>query len=471
MRPRTSGQYGVKLDYYADWLNNGTDLSAYYMHYHSRLPYAGFFATYPSCARAGGNAAHNDATNTVQFLLQDCPDIPLLHSITDSKNPESQFSTSDALPLDTARIALEYPEDIDLIGFSFNTTLGDYSIQGEVAYRPNLPLQVDEHDLAFAAFGPTLSNCQDRTSGTLHSGCTGSVGGIGYTPTGGTTLYGPSDFTPATAGTGYADTFDLGIGALPGSARAFPNFIIPYRGGAIGENQACYPQPGSADDAAYGFNKFSHPYFPYNKASPCYIRGYERFQVYQFNLGATRVLGATDNPIGADQVLILGELGATYVPFLPAYNVLVLSAPGTNYGPTAGADGSGADGSRRSCAGASECGVGGDGLRFNPHQQDASGYPDKLSYGLRLITIAHYENVLPGIGLHPTIIYSQDLVGTAPGPAGNFIAGRKSCNTLVEARYRSSLSFDLGYTWYWGGGVYNTLSDRDFAQFFVKYQF
>ncbi|MBV8062822.1 MAG: DUF1302 family protein, partial [Nevskia sp.] len=112
-----------------------------------------------------------------------------------------------------------------------------------------------------------------------------------------------------------------------------------------------------------------------------------------------------------------------------------------------------------------------DGLRFNPHQQDPAGYPKSFSWGYRLIGIFKYENVLPGIGLQPTVLYSQDVQGTAPGPGGNFVAGRKQVNTLIEARYQQALSFDIGYTWYWGGGTFNTLSDRDFAQFYLKYQF
>ena len=48
-----------------------------------------------------------------------------------------------AVPLDGVRFQLEYPEDIELFGISFNTTLGDWSIQGEVTYRPDMPLQVD----------------------------------------------------------------------------------------------------------------------------------------------------------------------------------------------------------------------------------------------------------------------------------------------------------------------------------------
>jgi len=428
---RSSGQYGVKLDYYADSLNNGTDLSAYFMRYNSRLPYASFISGSASCTRAAGNSRHNDATDPVSFLL-DCPGIPLL-------NPgDPAAATSSVAALDSPKLLLEYPNGIDLIGLSFNTTVGSYSIQGEVAYRPDLPLQVDEQDLAFAAFGPTLTSCSQSSVN-----CAGTaLGGVGYNAKNQVVTYGRSDFTTANGTVPYSDTIDVIEGALPGVARAFPNFIIPYRGGVIGENP-----PNS------------------------YIRGYERFQVYQFNLGTTRVLGATDNPFGADQVLIVGEWGATLVPFLPPLDRLQLEAPGTNYAASAGADGSGANGSRQACSNTPDCSVGPDGLRFNPHQQDLSAYPNEFSWGYRLIGIFKYENVLPGIGVQPTIYYAQDVQGTAPGPGGNFVAGRKQVNTLVEVRYQQALSFDVGYTWYWGGGAYNTLSDRDFAQFFLKYQF
>ena len=138
---------------------------------------------------------------------------------------------------------------------------------------------------------------------------------------------------------------------------------------------------------------------------------------------------------------------------------------------SAGADGSGANGSRQACSASTDCVVGGDGLRFNPHQQDLTGYPDKISWGYRVITIWKYESVLPGISLQPTLFYSQDVMGTSPGPAGNFVAGSKIASFNLETRYKSALSFTAGYTWFWGGGQYNPLSDRDFLQFFVKYQF
>ncbi len=433
--PKTGGQFGIEFKYFAEDLNNGTELGLYFINYHSRLPYGSFYSSNASCARREGNALGIDATNSLEFLLT-CPNIPQTSLL------DPAHARSDAVPLDSAKFQLEYPENIKLIGASFNTTVGDYSLQGEVAYRPNLPLQVDLQDLAFAAFGPTLTRCHDRTSGVLGAGCSGSTVGLGEDGRGGQQLYGNSNFTDANGNNPYPDTFDLVVGHVPGSARSFPNFIIPYRGGVVGEN-----------------------------APNSYIRGYERFQVYQFNLGATRVLGSTDNPIGADQILLLAEAGATYVPNLPPLNVLQFEAAGTNYNASAGADGSGADGSRLACSTNPTCTVGPDGLRFNPHQQDLTGFPDKFSWGYRLIGIIRYESVLPGIGIQPTIVLSHDVQGTAPLVGDVFIAGRKTVATLVETRYKSAFSLSAGYTWFWGGGTFNQISDRDFAQVFLKYQF
>src|SRR3546814_7193497 len=52
-RPRDSGQYGLRLNYFAD-LFGGTQLSVYYLNYHSRYPYASVRATDASCTRGVG---------------------------------------------------------------------------------------------------------------------------------------------------------------------------------------------------------------------------------------------------------------------------------------------------------------------------------------------------------------------------------------------------------------------------------
>ena len=57
----------------------------------------------------------------------------------------------------TARYFLEYPEDIQLYGVSFNTEIGatGISLQGEVSYRKDMPLQIDDVELLIAGLTPS----------------------------------------------------------------------------------------------------------------------------------------------------------------------------------------------------------------------------------------------------------------------------------------------------------------------------
>lgn len=477
------GQYGIAMKYYAENLGSGTEFGAYFMNYHSKLPYISFFSAPTSCSHnanvknttsffaacgnipavADANARTQLRNDTLPLLLANAVNPVALLKQTGGLNVPDLVTTlsglllggdpnaplNDSAELDNPRIVFEYPENIHLFGLSFNTSIGDYSFQGEVAYRPNLPLQISIADLGFAALGPTLQSCGNFVNG----GCGGSSFGEGFAEDGSRTNYGSSDFQDINGNNPYPDTVNLLVGALPGSARAYPSFVIPYRGGVAGEN------PGT---------DYSQPL---NRKNPGYIRGYERFDVYQFNLGFTRVLGATDNFIGADQIQLVGEFGATWVPGLPPLDELQIDAPGVYLHASAGADGSGADGSRQACSTNPSCNVGADGLRFNPHQAKLSEFVDKFSWGYRLISIIKYESVLPAISLQPFLVWSQDVKGTSPGPAENFVEGRKSVVANIETRYKSFLSLTLGYTWYFGGGENNLLRDRDFAQAFVRVQF
>ena len=107
--PSDSGQYGVSLRWFAEGLNS-TEFGFYFLNYHSRLPLA------------------------------------------------SGIAITSALPTNlapgTARYFMEYPEDIQLWGASFNSNIGTWAWSGEVSYRPNLPLQVDDVELLFAALTP-----------------------------------------------------------------------------------------------------------------------------------------------------------------------------------------------------------------------------------------------------------------------------------------------------------------------------
>lgn len=437
--PKGGGQFGFTLKYFAEWLNNGTELAFYFMNYHSKLPYVSFYSTVASCARAEGNAAGRNATNGTELLTlcndADTPE-PTDLPVTQTTAAGARAATRNAVPIDTVRYQVEYPENIQMYGFSFNTTVGDISLQGEVAYRPNMPLQVDLQDLTFHALGPMLARCHDR-----NGGCTGTTGGRSTVDN---VTYGSSDFVPypGTGITAYPDTFDLGVGAGVGSARSFPSFIGAYRGVAAGETP-----PRS------------------------YIRGWEKFDVYQFNLGATYIQGATDNVIGADQVIWLFEAGAQWVPDLPGTDILQIEAPGTFYHASAGADGSMTGDLRQDCAHTPDCHFGADGLRFNPHQEPAEGFADNFSAGYVIINLIRYESVFPGISFAPITIFQHDVYGTSTDVAAQFTESRKDIIFLLETRYKESLSLNVGYTWFTGGGVYNLQKDRDQALAFVKYQF
>ncbi len=467
--PRDQGQYGVSLKYYAEWLNDGTELGLYYMNYHSKLPYVSFYSTDASCARREGNAMGIDARNTREFLAA-CPNLPVTQPRAAAQvaldlaalslqrpgvladlglvgNPldflnllvrDPNAPEGDAVPLDTAKIQIEYPEDLKMYGASFTTTFDDLSFQGEISYRPNVPLQVALIDLAFASFGPTLTRCHD-----VNLGCSGASAGIGFNEAGDYVIYDGNDFTDAEGNNPYPDSINLLVGAAPGSARSFPNFIIPFRGGTVGEN-----------------------------APNSYIQGWIPGKVAQYNLGATQVLGASENWIAADQVILLYELAATHVLNMPDFDELQIEGPLTaTTHASAGANGSGADGSQLACSTNPSCTVGPDGLRFNPFQAPRSAFADAFSWGYRIVGRISYESVLPGISVQPLFIWQQDLGGNSPGPAGNFVEGRNTLNLLLETRYEKSLAFTIAYNSFFGGGRNNLYADRDNLGFFVKYQF
>ncbi len=472
---RDSGQYGVSFKYYADNINNGTEFGVYFMNYHSKLPYVSFFSTDASCARAAGNAQGIDARNTSEFFTV-CPNLPTSEltlagqaallgdvlSLTAQRPgigtelglidgnvlglanlllPRPGLPTSSAVPFDTAKLQLEYPEDIRMFGADFTTTYGEYSFQGEVSYRPNVPLQVALIDVAFSAFGPVLSSCHNESVG-----CFGTSAGLGFNENGDSVIYEGNDFVVDNQGTNpFPDTINLAVGAVPGSARSFPSFLIPWRYGAD----------------AIG-----------NNAPNSYIQGWIPGKVAQYNLGATRVLGPNENWIGADQVILIYEFAGTHVLNMPDFDELQIEGPLTAYThASAGADGTGADGSRLACSTNPTCSLGADGLRFNPTQAPRNAYADAFSWGYRIVGRIAYESVLPGISVQPLFIWAHDINGNSPGPAGNFVEGRKALNLLLETRYGPSYAFTIAYNTFFGAGSNNLYRDRDNLGFFFKYQF
>ncbi len=501
-KARDSGQYGINLSYYAEDFNNGTQFGLYFMNYHSKLPYIDVYSSNASCMRSRGNPQGRDALNTFDILSL-CPNLNVtrpqadggsnvqvltrgtLNAVQDllrlvGERPETITNLgvdvngspldivngltqllvyqpgkplSEVIPFDSANVRLTYPEDLKMYGFSFNTTYGDYSFQGEVAYRPDLPLQVAVVDLAFAAMGPTLGSCNATTVR-----CDGTAAAVGYSEnstgrpatgqpgvnySGEYVTYDQGDVVDANGRNPYKDTAFLLLAGVPNSSRSFPNFIIPFRGGTLGDNP-----PNSR------------------------IKGYIRRDVLQYTLGATRVYSASENWIGADQVIMLYELAGTQVLNMPDFDKLQIEGPFTAYThASAGADGSGANGSRLACSTNPACSIGPDGIRFNPYQASRDQFANAFSWGYRVVGRIVYESVFPSISIAPLLLWQHDINGNSPAPHFNFVEGRYSLTSILEFRYEKAASVSLVYNLYGGGGQNNLYADRDNLGFYVKYQF
>ena len=137
--PRDRGQYGFALRGFLPDFIHGTEWGLYYLNYHSRVPYGSVISTDASCWRESRNFAE---------ALIDC------RGFNGSINPTGLGL--EPVPIGTLKVFLDYPEDIQMYGVSFNTTLGLWSFAGEYSFRPNLPVQVQLQDVVFAGVNPVF---------------------------------------------------------------------------------------------------------------------------------------------------------------------------------------------------------------------------------------------------------------------------------------------------------------------------
>jgi hypothetical protein len=133
IEPEDGGQYGIKFEYFSPDLND-TEFALYYMNYHSRTPViSGIASDFSQVGADIGRLAAMAASGGVT-----------------KENITQLAAFSKAL--------IEYPEDIKLYGFSFNTTLGDTSVAGEISYRQDEPLQIDDVEILYAGMPEQLAN-------------------------------------------------------------------------------------------------------------------------------------------------------------------------------------------------------------------------------------------------------------------------------------------------------------------------
>lgn len=396
--PDDLGQYGLALYFHPDWLA-GAEVGVYYANYHSRIPSASAYAAQASCARREGNPSGIDAIDLTSFIAA-CG-VPGTH-------------VREAVPLDTARYFLDYPENIHLFGASFSTVIDGLAVRGELAYRPNQPVQVDLEDVLFAALQPALPRHDIPLFGTADT-LPGLISAIQDPNNALSVLAGAAGNLPGTIG-----ALQTLLGApnllgttVPGARTALPDFVTTYRGGKPGE-----VTPGS------------------------YIRGYERMKVMQGSLGLTRIFGNSHFLGTADTALLL-ELTGIWVPDLPPLSQLQFEGPGTDTHAGPGAADTG------------------NALHINPITNH-KGYVTSFSWGYRLGAMLHYSDVLiEGLEVRPFLVFTHDVSGVSPGLGENFLEGRKLGVIDVHFNY-GAFEASLTQSFLFGGGDRNTLHDRDF---------
>lgn len=185
--PDEQGQYGVNLKLYLPNFNNGTEFGLYFLNYHSRLPVisgrtgtqAGIGNSIGGITAVGAAAQGLAAGLPLNAAIATAAQVAVQRSAAAggdlSLATATQYATiganthlqggnvtAQATNIGTheyARTAgyfTEYPEDIKLIGLSFNTQLQrtGIALQGEFTYRMDQPLQLDDVELLFAALTP-----------------------------------------------------------------------------------------------------------------------------------------------------------------------------------------------------------------------------------------------------------------------------------------------------------------------------
>jgi len=119
------GQFGLAMRYYAESLD--TEFGAYYINYHSRVPYVSGIRSTNFIGHALGGSG------TAYFL--------------------------------------DYPEDIELVGLSFATNFGVTAVSGEISHRKDLPVQINGSEILTTAllWNPlgTGSSFDDNWASTL----------------------------------------------------------------------------------------------------------------------------------------------------------------------------------------------------------------------------------------------------------------------------------------------------------------
>ena len=358
-------------------------------------------------------------------------------------------------------VELYYPEDIQVIGGSFNTTIPwvEWGIQGEISYRPNMPLQVDVTQQIVAtavAQGVGIASQTDASRFTL-----GPL--VTTTPR--------HDRAPVDAARsfaefqGYADTIERNIASLEAlGATATPEQLAQLGG-----------LRGALVGAEIARDTFATPFVPaiYER----YVAGEFAGRLSEFEADmlnytiGTTALYNNSNPVvnflGADQAIFLMEFNAIqFIDTLPGgwdpegqhatgvsladknFTLHCIARAGSEL-PLGGVVGLDAVGNR-------ECS------------------PDDTSMGYTVFGFLDYNNVFgTAWRLRPSMALRHGVKGNTPSPVPGWREDTLSVTWGLEANFQNSWRARMSYVAFFdvGSNDYNGNSGNDSWSFNVSYAF
>lgn len=143
LNAKDDGQYGLSFKYIAEELNS-TEFGVYLVNYHAKEP-------------------------TIYADLNGYQGVDLA-TLSGALGASTAVGLATVDLLGAAQAKREYAEDIRMYGFSFNTTLNETSVFGELAYRPNLPVGISATDDLLGDIVLQGGSLANNSNGRLGSG-------------------------------------------------------------------------------------------------------------------------------------------------------------------------------------------------------------------------------------------------------------------------------------------------------------
>ncbi|MBI4693157.1 MAG: DUF1302 domain-containing protein [Gammaproteobacteria bacterium] len=214
------------------------------------------------------------------------------------------------------------------------------------------------------------------------------------------------------------------------------NIPFPYTGLTAGSKALSYAALDGFSCAVFGTQitpgKNGSKAFNQSTCST-YAKGYVEEEKYQAHLTGfyfievNSIFGKMMQAVGAAEGYVLAEMAATYYPNLDPHHVPYMIFP-------------------------------------------SYGIPDDISAGYVWELGLTYPHLFWDLNVTPQIDFTHDFWGTTPN-ALPFVEDRKSVFVGINFDMNSVWRGQLGYSNFFGGGVTNILTDRDFFSASVSYAF